>query len=318
MCNPLSLVNSIDLQRLLLKSTVLATVIAASFWNPLARAEALPPGASRSELLWPHGAPGAKGDRPADKPTLTICLPDGDKANGAAVIICPGGGYGGLALDHEGQQIAAWFNARGVAAFILEYRHRGKGYGHPAPLDDAQRALRTVRSRAAEFKVDPARIGIMGFSAGGHLASTAGTHFDRGNPSADDPIAKASCRPDFLILCYAVIAFDEPYTHRGSQNNLLGKDAPADLVRSLSNEKQVTKETPPTFLFHTDEDSGVPAENSVSFYLALRKAGVPAELHIFRPGHHGLGLAPKTPGTSDWPKCLEGWMRSQGWLGKKG
>ena len=269
----------------------------------------------KTELLWPNGAPGAKGERPQDKPTLTVCLPDPSIANGAAVVICPGGGYAGLAVDHEGRQVAAWLNSIGVAAFILEYRHHGRGYQHPAPLDDAQRAIRTVRVRAAQWKVDPKRIGILGFSAGGHLASTAGTHFDRGNPAAEDPIARASCRPDFLILCYAVIAFNEPYTHRGSQANLLGKNAPADLVRSLSNEKQVTKETPPTFLFHTDEDSGVPAENSVYFYLALRKAGVPAELHIFRPGQHGLGLAPRTPGTSEWPKCCEGWLRSQGFLG---
>jgi acetyl esterase/lipase len=270
----------------------------------------------KTELLWPHGAPGAKGDRPQDKPTLTIWLPEPTHANGAAVVVCPGGGYGGLAVDHEGRQIAAWLNSFGVAAFILEYRHHGRGYQHPAPLDDAQRAIRTVRARAAEYKVDPKRIGILGFSAGGHLASTAGTHFDAGEPSAEDPIARVSCRPDFLILCYAVIAFDEPYTHRGSQMNLLGKDAPADLVRSLSNEKQVTKETPPTFLFHTDEDKGVPVENSVYFYLALRKAGVPAELHIFRSGQHGLGLAAKTPGTSEWPKCCEGWLKSQGFLGK--
>ena len=283
--------------------------------QPLGRTAQAEP---KTELLWPHGAPGAKGDRPQDKPTLTISLPDTDKANGAAVIVCPGGGYGALAVDHEGRQIAEWFNARGVAAFILEYRHHGRGYQHPAPLDDAQRAIRTVRARAAEWKVNPARIGIMGFSAGGHLASTAGTHFDHGNPSAEDPIAKASCRPDFLILCYAVIAFDEPYTHGGSQRNLLGKNPPAELVRSLSNEKQVTKETPPTFLFHTDEDAGVPSENSIYFYLALRKAGVPAELHIFRPGQHGLGLAPHTPGTSEWPTCLEGWLKSQGWLRKKG
>jgi acetyl esterase/lipase len=271
----------------------------------------------KTELLWPAGAPGAKGDQPADKPTFTICLPAPAKASGAAVVVCPGGGYGGLALGHEGQDIAAWFNKMGVGAFILEYRHRGKGYGHPAPLQDAQRAVRTVRSRAAEWKIDPAKIGIMGFSAGGHLASTAGTHFDKGDPGADDPIQRVSCRPDFMILCYAVIAFDEPYTHRGSQWNLIGKDAPADLVRSLSNEKQVTKETPPTFLFHTDEDSGVPPENSIQFYLALRKAGVPAELHVFRKGQHGVGLASGMPGTSAWPKCCEEWLRGMGMVGKK-
>jgi acetyl esterase/lipase len=204
-----------------------------------------------------------------------------------------------------------------VAGFILDYRHRGKGYGHPAPLQDAQRAIRTVRARAAEWQIDPARIGILGFSAGGHLASSAGTHFDAGQPDAADPVARVSCRPDFLVLCYAVIAFDEPYTHRGSQQNLVGKDAPAELVRSLSSEKQVTPQTPPTFLWLTDEDKGVPAENSVFFYLALRKAGVPAELHIFQRGRHGLGLAADVPGTAAWSKCCELWMANRGLLGKK-
>jgi acetyl esterase/lipase len=269
------------------------------------------------ELLWPHGAPGAKGDQPADKPTLTVFLPAPQKQNGAAVVICPGGGYAHLAVDHEGRQFGQWFNSFGVTAFMLEYRHHGRGYGHPAPLQDAQRAIRTVRARAAEWRIAPDRIGIMGFSAGGHLASTAGTHFDRGNPQADDPIERVSCRPDFLILCYPVIAFDEPYTHRGSQINLLGEHADADLLRSLSNEKQVTKETPPTFLFHTDEDTGVPAENSVQFYLACRRAGVPAELHIYQSGPHGVGLAAKIPGTSNWPERLKDWMQVRGLLASK-
>ena len=271
----------------------------------------------KTELLWPKGAPGAKGDRPDDKPTLTIYLPDKAKAPTAAVVICPGGGYGALAMDHEGHQIAQWFNSLGVAGFIVDYRHRGKGYGHPVPLQDAQRAVRTVRSRAAEWNVDPAKIGIMGFSAGGHLASTAGTHFDQGNPAADDRVEQVSCRPDFMILCYPVIMFDEKYTHRGSQQNLLGKDADPALVRSLSSEKQVTRETPPTFLFHTDEDKGVPPENSVSFYLALRSAGVPAELHVYQRGPHGIGLGAKVPGTSEWPKALGNWMRNRGLLDLK-
>ena len=268
----------------------------------------------KTELLWPGGAPGAKGDKPADKPTLTICLPDGDRAAGSAVVICPGGGYAVLAAGHEGRDIARWLNGMGVAGFILEYRHRQRGYGHPAPLQDAQRAIRTVRARAAQWKIDPQKIGIMGFSAGGHLASTAGTHFDKGNPEAGDPVERASCRPDFMILCYPVIAFGEPYTHRGSQRNLIGKDPDPKLVRSLSNEKQVTAETPPAFLFHTDEDTGVPPENSIFFYLALRRAKVPAELHVYRRGRHGLGLAAKTPGTSSWPRCCEEWMRGQGLL----
>ena len=264
----------------------------------------------KTELLWPDGAPGAKGDQPQDKPMLIIHLPPADKANGVAVVVCPGGGYGHLAMDHEGQQIADWFNSFGVAAFICDYRHRGKGYGHPAPLMDAQQAIRTARARAKEFRLDPKHIGIMGFSAGGHLASTAGTHFDAGDAESADPIARVSSRPDFMILCYPVIAFDEPFSHRGSQRNLLGENPEAALVRSLSNEKQITPETPPTFLFHTDEDKGVPAENSVMFYLALRRAGVPAEMHIYRVGRHGLGLAGETPGARHWPKQCEDWMRS--------
>lgn len=259
-------------------------------------------------LLWPDGAPGAKGDKPDDKPMLTIFLPDKSKANGAAVVICPGGGYGHLAVDHEGKQIAEWLNSLGMAGFVLEYRHRGHGYGHPAPLQDAQRAIRTVRARAAEWNVNPEKIGIMGFSAGGHLASTAGTHFDKGDPQAADTIDRASCRPDFMILCYPVIAFGEPYTHRGSQNNLIGADAPAEMVKSLSNEKQVTPDTPPTFLFHTDEDKTVSPENSIQFYLALRRAKVPAELHIYQKGGHGTGLARQVPGTCNWPKACEEWL----------
>lgn len=270
-----------------------------------------------TELLWPGGAPGAKGDKPADKPTLTIYLPEAEKANGAAVVICPGGGYGNLATDHEGHQIAQWLNLMGVAGFILEYRHRGRGYGHPAPLEDAQRAIRTVRARAKEFKIDPQRIGIMGFSAGGHLTSSAGTHFDKGDATSADPVQRVSCRPDFMILCYPVIAFDEPYTHRGSQHNLLGKDADPALVKEMSSEKQVTKDTPPTFLFHTDEDKGVPAENSVQFYLALRSAGVPAEMHIYRHGPHGVGLDRQPGATATWPMRAQQWMEEMGFFKSK-
>ena len=269
------------------------------------------------QLLWPDGAPGAKGDKPEDKPTLTAFLPEESKAVGTAVVICPGGGYGGLATDHEGKQIGEWLNSFGVAGFVLEYRHRGRGYGHPAPLQDAQRAIRIVRANAKQWKIDPRKIGIIGFSAGGHLASTAGTHFDQGDTNAADPIERVSCRPDFMILCYAVIALGEPFTHRGSQENLLGKDAPPELVKSLSNEKQVTAETPPTFLFHTDADTGVPAENSVQFYLALRRAKVHAELHIYRAGQHGMGLAKNLPGAALWPQECQEWMRGLNLLEKK-
>jgi len=207
------------------------------------------------ELLWPQGAPGAKGDKPADKPTLTVFLPEKPDAARAAVIVCPGGGYAGLCTSYEGADVARWFNSFGVAAMMLEYRHRGRGYGHPAPLQDAQRAIRMVRSRAADWNVSPERIGIMGFSAGGHLASTAGTHFDKGNPRAADPIERVGCRPDFLVLCYAVITIDDPTARHGSMENLLGKNPDPALVRSLANDEQVTAETPPTFLIYTEEDT---------------------------------------------------------------
>ncbi len=272
------------------------------------------PPAPKVEVLFPAGAPGATGDTDKDKPTLTVYQPAEGKANGCAVVICPGGGYGHLAVDHEGKQVGEWFNSFGVTAFMLKYRL--SPYRHPAPLLDAQRAIRTVRARAKEFGVDPNRIGILGFSAGGHLASTAATKFDKGNPEAKDEIDKVSCRPDFLILGYPVISFTEPFTHVGSRNNLLGKEASPELIESLSNEKQVTADTPPTFLFHTSGDTGVPPENSVAFYLALRKAKVPAEMHIYEKGGHGVGLAPKDPVLSTWPKRCEAWMGVRGLLGK--
>jgi acetyl esterase/lipase len=263
----------------------------------------------KTELLWPAGAPGALGDEAKDRPTLIIYLPE--KPTGVGVVICPGGGYGGLAMDHEGYQIGRWLNEHGVAGFICDYRHRGKGYGHPAPLADAQRAIRTVRSRAKEFDVDPAKVGILGFSAGGHLASTAVTQFDAGNADSGDPILRASSRPDFGILCYPVIAFDKPYTHRGSQRNLLGAGATPAMIASLSNEKQVTDQTPPCFLWHTWEDKGVPPENSVVFYQTLLAHKIPAEMHIYEKGRHGLGLAKDTPGTSTWPELCLAWLRNR-------
>jgi acetyl esterase/lipase len=262
-------------------------------------------------LLWENGAPGAVGTEVADKPTLTLYPPPDDKANGTAVIVCPGGGYRGLAMDHEGRQVAEWLNKHGVTAFILKYR-LGPRYHHPAPLQDAQRALRTVRARAKEWNVDPKRVGIWGFSAGGHLASTAGTHFDAGKPGASDPIERASSRPDFLILCYPVITLQPPYAHMGSRRNLLGDNPEPQLVESLCNQKQVTSETPPTFLMHTDADRGVVPENSILFYLALRKAKVPAELHIYERGQHGVGLAPRDAVLSTWPDRLAAWMKARG------
>jgi acetyl esterase/lipase len=252
------------------------------------------------------------GQEAKDKPTLIIYLPE--KPNGAAVVICPGGGYGGLAMDHEGHQIGRWLNEHGIAGFICDYRHRGKGYGHPAPLQDAQRAIRTVRARASEFGVDPQKIGILGFSAGGHLASTAVTHFDQGHSNHDDLIQRVSCRPDFGVLCYPVIALDQPFTHKGSQRNLLGENPPVELIANLSNEKQVTDQTPPCFLWHTWEDKGVPPENSVVFYQALLTHKIPAELHIYEKGRHGLGLAKDTPGTAGWPEACLAWLKGRGMM----
>jgi acetyl esterase/lipase len=266
------------------------------------------------ELLWPAGAPGAMGEEEKDKPKLHIYLPSVDKANGTAVVVCPGGGYGGLAMDHEGKQIGEWLNANGITGFICDYRHRGKGYGHPAPLQDAQRAIRTVRARAKEFNLKEDRIGILGFSAGGHLTSTALTHFDAGKSDATDPIEKVSCRPDFGVLCYAVIAFDEPFTHKGSQKNLLGAEAAPELVKSLSNEKQVTPETPPTFLWHTQEDTGVPPQNSLMFYLAMVNHKVPGELHIYEKGKHGIGLGAAMPGAREWSNACITWFKTRGYI----
>ena len=261
--------------------------------------------------LWSEDAPGALGQQPSDIPQLAVYLPAFDAASGTGIVVCPGGGYQHLAMGHEGVEIADWLNDLGIAAFVLDYRHRGKGYGHPAPLLDVQRAIRTVRSRAEDWHVDPHRIGVIGFSAGGHLAASVGTHFDPGTPDADDPVDRLSCRPDFLILCYPVIALGESFTHAGSQRNLLGADPPTDLIYDLSPEKQVTSQTPPTFLFHTDADRGVAAENSVAFYTALRKAKVPAELHIYAQGEHGVGLARGVAGTADWPDRLAAWLRGR-------
>lgn len=267
-----------------------------------------------AELIWPDGAPLANGDDQKDKPRMFSYLPDATTSSGAAIVIFPGGGYRGLAMGHEGHEIAKWFRSIGMAAFICDYRHRGKGYGHPAPLQDAQRTIRIARSRAKELGYRADKIGVIGFSAGGHLASTTITHFDNGNSEAEDTIDRASCRPDFAILCYPVIAFGQPYSHHGSQRNLLGKDADAETVDSLSNERQVKSNTPPTFLWHTSEDRGVPAENSVVFYLALRKHNIPSELHVFERGGHGLGLAARQPAASKWPSLCEAWLRGRGIL----
>ena len=213
-----------------------------------------------------------------------------DKAVGTGVVVCPGGGYTHLSMEKEGSDVAKWLNSLGISAFVLKYRLGANGYQHPAPMEDGQRAIRLVRANAEKWHVDPNRIGMMGFSAGGHLTSTVGTHFDSGHPDDADLVERASCRPDFLVLIYPVISMTIPQTHSGSKKALLGANPDPELVKNLSNELQVTTETPPTFLVATNADTTVPAENSVQFYLALRKAKVPAELHIWEEGKHGFRI----------------------------
>jgi acetyl esterase/lipase len=258
--------------------------------------------ATKTIRLWEGAAPGALGDGDADIPTLTW-YPPAHATGDAAVIVAPGGGYRNLASNHEGRQIANFLNAAGLTAFVLKYR-LGPRYHHPVELGDAQRAISLVRSRAKEFGVAENRIGIMGFSAGGHLASSVSTHYD------------AASRPDFAILIYPVISLTAPYTHQGSLHNLLGATPDPKLARELSSELKVTAKTPPTFLFSTSADTTVPSENSVAYYLALHKAGVPAELHIFQNGPHGVGLALADPALSVWPTLLLNWLRVHGLLSK--
>lgn len=229
------------------------------------------------------------------------------------MIICPGGAYSHLEMEKEGSDVAKWLNSLNASGFVLKYR-LGPRYHHPAMLQDAQRAIRMVRTRASSLGLRPDRIGIMGFSAGGHLASTAATHFDSGDPRASDPVDRVGSRPDFLILGYAVISMNSEYTHAGSRTALLGDHPDPKLLDDLSNDQRVTSQTPPTFLFHTNADTTVPAENSVRFYLALRKAGVPAELHIYEQGAHGVGLAPTNATLSSWPGRLADWLRGRGLL----
>src|SRR5258708_6458810 len=263
--------------------------------------------------LWTNGATGALGQEDKDIPTLPAYFPESGKASGAAIVICPGGGYGMLA-SHEGADYARFFNEQGIAGFVLKYRLGSGGYRHPVMLQDAARALRTVRARATEWKLDPKRLGIIGSSAGGHLASTLLTHFDQGKPDAADPIERVSSRPDLGILCYAVITMGR-FTHQGSKNNLLGKNPSDDLVSGLSNELRVTKDTPPCFIWHTWEDPAVPVENSLQFAEALRKAGVPFDLHIYQKGNHGLGLGSNKwdpEHRHPWTADCEFWLKAQG------
>jgi acetyl esterase/lipase len=267
--------------------------------------------------LWSAAAPGALGTEGKDIPTLTPYLAKPDKATGAAIVICPGGGYGGLA-DHEGKGYAFWLNEQGIAGFVLKYRLGSGGYRHPVMLGDAARAVRLVRARAADWQVDPKRVGIMGSSAGGHLASTLLTHFDAGDANATDVVERQSSRPDVGILCYAVISMGTN-THQGSKNNLLGKDPSPELVKLLSNELQVTPQTPPCFLWHTWEDGAVKVENTLDFAQALRRNGVRFDLHIYEKGGHGLGLGSREYDPTkflDWTRDCASWLKVEG-FGRK-
>jgi acetyl esterase/lipase len=270
-------------------------------------------GAGKTILLWPDGAPGALGEADDDKPTLTVFLPVKENATKTGVVVAPGGSYTHLSMEKEGFAVARWLNERGVAAFVLQYR-LGPKYHHPVEIGDAQRAIRMVRAHAVEWGVATDDVGMWGSSAGGHLAATAGTKFDAGTADASDPIEREGSRPDFLVLAYPVITFEEPELHRGSLKNLLGETPDPKLVDELSAETQVTKDTPPTFIFTTTDDKTVPVMNSVMFYSALVKAGVPAEMHIFQHGAHGAGLAAANPQLSDWPDLLAKWMRERGYI----
>lgn len=259
--------------------------------------------------LWQGDAPGATGSREKDVPTAIVYLPEKTDEPTGAIVIYPGGGYGHLAIDHEGHQIAEWANSMGMAGIIVSYRHRNRGYGHPAPMLDAQRAIRLTRHHAKDWNINPNKVGVMGFSAGGHLSTTVLTHFDGGDMSASDIVDQQGCRPDFGIVCYAVIALGEEFTHKGSQRNLLGDSPSKELIESLSNEKQVTKETPPCFVWHTAEDKVVAAENSLRFYSALVRAGTASELHIFPEGRHGIGLGKEFDGADAWPGLAQAWLK---------
>jgi acetyl esterase/lipase len=280
--------------------------------------------------LWPQGAPGAAGsdagdaNHSGDIPTITVYLPPREKASGASIVICPGGGYGFLATEHEGKDVAQWLNSLGIAGVVLKYRIAPK-YKHPAPLDDARQAIRMVRWKSKEWGLDPDRVGVMGFSAGGHLASTLATHYREAHPVAGDAINSFTERPDLAILVYPVVSFTADYSHKGSAKNLLGPDATKEQLTELSNDTQVTDKTPPTFLVHTLADCGVPMENSVAFAMALRKYKVPFELHIFEKGQHGLGLGtgwkghniPPEPAFQAWPPLCATWLKSRGFLDKR-
>lgn len=258
-------------------------------------------------LLWTDGAPMATGTLEEDKPSITSYLVPGN--DNPAIIVCPGGAYL-LRADHEGEPIAKWLNTLGISAFVLHYRVAP--YRYPCALLDVQRAIRFVRARADQFGIDAKRVGIIGFSAGGHLVSTAGTNFDLGNLEAADVIERQSCRPDLLVLCYPVITMKDPYTNVPSRGNLLGENPNLLLLEQLCSENRVTRDTPPAFLWHTSDDTGVSVINSLLFAEALHRNGVPFDLHVYSNGPHGLGLATQTPHVRLWTESCASWLKVQG------
>ena len=281
--------------------------------------------------VWPDGIPGSiQNESYLEKPTvtngivsryekvtdpsLTVFLPAAEKATGTAVLICPGGGYTALAFDHEGFAIARWLNDNGIAGIILKYRlpsdliMKDKSVG---PLQDAQEAIRIIRRRAAEWKINPRKVGVIGFSAGGHLASTLSTHFSEKVYDVKDT---TGARPDFSLLIYPVISFDASFTHMGSRNNLIGKDPSDDAIKRFSNEMQISVRTPPAFIVHSADDNVVPVKNSLVYFEGLVKNKIPAEMHVFQKGGHGYGLAVNTSTQSSWPELCIKWMKAQGIL----
>ena len=278
--------------------------------DPSAVEAAMPHGAI--EYLWPAGAPGAVGTEEQDKPHLEIFAAPGSGPH-AAVIVCPGGGYIHLAYDKEGTRIAEWLNLRGITAFVLTYRLAPR-YHAPTPLLDGYRSVRWVRSHAQQYGIASDRIGMWGFSAGGHLVGMVGTHFDAGNPQAVDPVERVSDRPDFVISSYGGLTLQAGVAKPGAMGSLLGDHPTAAMIDDLSPDKQVTAQTPPYFLYATETDQSVPVLSSVVFYEALVRAGVPAEIHLFEQGPHGTALAQNYPALSAWTGLLENWLRLNGWI----
>ena len=277
----------------------------------------------KEELLWPAAHSANQGDEPrtvdspewtervTKSPTLTYFLPDKENRNGAAIVICPGGGYSGLAMEKEGREVAEWCREQGIVGVVLRYRCGGGKNQQPVPLDDVQQAIRTVRAHAKDLGVDSAKIGVLGFSAGGHLASTAATMFDDGDAKSSDPIAQQSSRPDFAVLVYPVITLVGDAAHRGSRNNLLGPDSSDELGAEWSTDRRITDKTPPTFLVHASDDNGVLPKNSILFYEALLANKVPGEMHIYEVGGHGFGMFRDKRPADLWPNELEGWLKAR-------